>query len=130
MPSLVLWNVVILGLGYAHVHKEVRRIPYAPIVVQVLKVAIIIVLMELLFVKDNLTLETQKLALEIVIHILPIQSVPVQEERRLFIPLDAPRVARDTKVATISVKMASLFVKERVMNPRHVPWNVTLELHT
>ena len=64
------------------------------------------------------------------IHILPIQSVPVQEERRLFIPLDVPRVARDTKVATISVKMASLFVKERVMNPRHVPWNVTLELHT
>ena len=62
MPSLVLRNVVILGLGYAHVHKEVRKIPYAPIVVQVLKVAIIIVLMGLLFVKDNLTQKNQELA--------------------------------------------------------------------
>uniref|UniRef100_M0ZZR7 Proteinase inhibitor type-2 CEVI57 n=1 Tax=Solanum tuberosum TaxID=4113 RepID=M0ZZR7_SOLTU len=68
-------------MGYAHVQKEVRKIPYAPTVVQVIKVAIIIVLMGLSFAKDNLTQKTQKLAPEIVIHILPIQNVPVQEER-------------------------------------------------
>ncbi|KAG5617810.1 hypothetical protein H5410_017634 [Solanum commersonii] len=81
-------------MGYAHVQKEIRKIPYAPIVVQVIKVAIIIALLRLSFAKDNMTQKTQKLAPEIVIH--------------------ASHVARGTRVATILVKTASLFVKERV----------------
>ena len=59
---LVLKNVVILAMGYAQVQKEVQKIQYVPIVALAIRVATIITLMELLFVKDNLTQENQNLA--------------------------------------------------------------------
>ncbi|WMV21125.1 hypothetical protein MTR67_014510 [Solanum verrucosum] len=64
MPGFVLKNVVILAMGYAHVQKEVRKISYAPIVVQVIKVAIIIVLDGKFVVKERVYIEPKACTLE------------------------------------------------------------------
>ncbi|KAG5617825.1 hypothetical protein H5410_017649 [Solanum commersonii] len=66
LPCFVPWNAVNFPTLYVHVQKEVREIPYAPIVVQATRVVTITVLMELSFVKENLTLEskTQELVIE------------------------------------------------------------------
>ncbi|KAK4350695.1 hypothetical protein RND71_030008 [Anisodus tanguticus] len=75
-------NVVILPTGYVHVQKGVRKIPYAPIVAQATMVATIIVLTELSFVKDSLTLGSQNLVLGIVMEKLSFQNVPFRKDRR------------------------------------------------
>ncbi|KAH0669650.1 hypothetical protein KY285_023814 [Solanum tuberosum] len=71
-----------LGYGYAQVQKEVQKIQFVPIVAQAIRVATIIMLRELLFVKERLIPKIITLAPYIVIHKLPIQSVPVQKDRR------------------------------------------------
>ncbi|KAM3247285.1 hypothetical protein P3L10_009052 [Capsicum annuum] len=64
MPNLVPRIVVILRMGYVHVQKKVQKNPYAPIVVQVIRVVTTTVLTGLLFVKESLTpRKAQKLAL-------------------------------------------------------------------
>ncbi|KAF3628744.1 hypothetical protein FXO38_28065 [Capsicum annuum] len=114
MPRLVPKNVVILGLGYVHVQKEVQKIAYAPIVEQATRVVTITVLTGLLFVKESLTPTTQKLALKIVIQELPIQSVHVSKEVQKI--AYASIVVQAVRVATITVLMGLLFVKES-LNP-------------
>ncbi|WMV21139.1 hypothetical protein MTR67_014524 [Solanum verrucosum] len=64
MPGFVLKNVVILAMGYAHVQKEVRKIPYAPIVVQGTRVATILVKTASLFVKERVYIEPKACTLE------------------------------------------------------------------
>ncbi|MDL1354044.1 hypothetical protein PST93_20910, partial [Yersinia pestis] len=70
-------------------------------------------LMELLFVKDSLILEIQKLVPEIVIQESPMEFARVQKKRRII--KYAPTVAQARRVVTISVLMELLFVKDSLI---------------
>ncbi|KAF3649124.1 hypothetical protein FXO37_19102 [Capsicum annuum] len=69
-----------LPIQNVHVPKETQKIAYAPIAVQAVRVATITALTGLSFVKESLTPTTQKLALGIVIQILPIHCVSMKNK--------------------------------------------------